>query len=468
MWYGFICFSLGSACSHVAALLIKLTMAVQLDLNKVACTSKLCEWKSCKRQVECLPLSEVNFKRPKKGALPQVASQTASSLPQHVSYDDPTVGISVDHLKELYKLSPDCAVFTSIESELVSEIENKLPDEDSSTDTASESEELGQTLPEPLTSLFDPTAMHTSSDSEIRENSKKEFENLTMSYTQSHYDYLTAVTVKQSQCPVWDLHRAGRITASRAHAALNLRENVSHKTFLENVMQYKPPVCVPAMKWGKEMEPVARIEYEKQVKPKHNGFRLELTGLVVRAEEPHFAASPDGIVCCQCHSTGLLEIKCPYKYRNGLPAECYMHDDAFPIDSNRQMKQSHPYYSQMQAQMMVCDVGYCDLFIWTAGKKEDDTFLIRVVRNETFITSLRSKMSRVFFDVVLPEVFTRRMDPREQDPTIVRYCDCDRPEFGRMLACQSDNCKHKWYHYSCIGITRAPQKKWICHNCKRL
>ena len=40
------------------------------------------------------------------------------------------------------------------------------------------------------------------------------------------------------------------------------------------------------------------------------------TGLFVSCENPIFGASPDGIVSCDCHESGLLEIKCPWTHRD--------------------------------------------------------------------------------------------------------------------------------------------------------
>lgn len=37
-------FSLGEVCSHVAALLFKVELAVKLGFNKTACTDEACKW----------------------------------------------------------------------------------------------------------------------------------------------------------------------------------------------------------------------------------------------------------------------------------------------------------------------------------------------------------------------------------------------------------------------------------------
>ena len=54
-----------------------------------------------------------------------------------------------------------------------------------------------------------------------------------------------------------------------------------------------------------------------------------------------FGASPDGIIVCDCHGKGLLEIKCPHKYRNGLRS--WQDDKDFPFNESGQIKKDHIY-----------------------------------------------------------------------------------------------------------------------------
>ncbi|KXT11826.1 hypothetical protein AC579_6072 [Pseudocercospora musae] len=46
------------------------------------------------------------------------------------------------------------------------------------------------------------------------------------------------------------------------------------------------------------------------------------------------------------------------------------------------------------------------------------------------------------------------------------YCYCNKPEGGRMLACDDKRCKKQWFHFECVGIEEAPkEKKWYCDDC---
>ena len=64
-------FSIGSVCSHVAALLFKLEACTLLQLNKASVTSKLCQCNRLMKSAEPDIFKNVNFKRPKKEDFPQ-------------------------------------------------------------------------------------------------------------------------------------------------------------------------------------------------------------------------------------------------------------------------------------------------------------------------------------------------------------------------------------------------------------
>ena len=67
---------LGSACSHVAALLFKIESACHLKLTEgISPTSVLCEWKKSKKSVQPAPIKLINFSRPRKHQLPKESAQ---------------------------------------------------------------------------------------------------------------------------------------------------------------------------------------------------------------------------------------------------------------------------------------------------------------------------------------------------------------------------------------------------------
>lgn len=49
-----------------------------------------------------------------------------------------------------------------------------------------------------------------------------------------------------------------------------------------------------------------------------------------------------------------------------------------------------------------------------------------------------------------------------------KYCICNGPESGRMVACDNDQCELGWFHFDCVGLKESPDKseKWFCDDCR--
>lgn len=43
-----------------------------------------------------------------------------------------------------------------------------------------------------------------------------------------------------------------------------------------------------------------------------------------------------------------------------------------------------------------------------------------------------------------------------------RYCWCNQPSFGEMIACDNEKCPKEWFHYQCVGLKKAPKGEWFC------
>ena len=76
--------------------------------------------------------------------------------------------------------------------------------------------------------------------------------------------------------------------------------------------------------------------------------------------------STDGMVerTC-CGKKGLLGIKCPFKIAHEVPNVANVSYLTIKEDGIVQISRSHPYYSQMQHQMGVAKLQWCDFFVYT-------------------------------------------------------------------------------------------------------
>ncbi|XP_065676124.1 uncharacterized protein LOC136092252 [Hydra vulgaris] len=307
---------LGSACSHIAALLFKFEAAVHRRLNRE--DASISSWNTSKRSVNAAPLSAMNFsKNKKRGQLPSInelvlkkkgiRASTMFKLNGNYSYIDPSFCISVSDFNTLRQSNPKSVMFTSLDSN----------SHHKSSDTESGSEDEMNCLPEPITSLFDPTCKDLS-QFKLLKHSKQLYEDFSQTYFEKQYNQLTKVTYQQNLSSAWQVHRAERITASIFFNVFHTNKFVLSESLIQEIMQYKKDFYSKFTQYGKKMENCAKNTfYEVQLKKRSN-FSFINSGFYVMADMPFFGASPDGIFTCSCHGKGVLEIKCPYNYKNGF------------------------------------------------------------------------------------------------------------------------------------------------------
>ena len=81
-----------------------------------------------------------------------------------------------------------------------------------------------------------------------------------------------------------------------------------------------------------------------------------------------------------------------------------------------------------------------------------------------FCQTMVEKLSDVFFKILLPELITRKHDPKNRSEK--QHCSCQRPSFPPMITCNGKSCKFQYFHYSCVGLKNAPRAQWYCMDCK--
>ena len=94
-----------------------------------------------------------------------------------------------------------------------------------------------------------------------------------------------------------------------------------------------------------------------------------------------------------CHGRGLLEIKCPSNHKESL--ELWYTDPNCPVLSGN-MKTNHPCYYQVQHQMLVTNLIYCDFYVWSNGKTDNDKLLVRIEKDTALCETMIAKHVEVF------------------------------------------------------------------------
>ena len=132
--------------------------------------------------------------------------------------------------------------------------------------------------------------------------------------------YLYDITKAQSDCLDWYEQREGRITSFTAHSVLHTDIQNPSKSLLKSIcFPDKKELRVPAVLWGKENEKDALKDYEQTMKtmvPQHINWSCQKAGLLVDTDLPFIGASADGVTLCDCHGKRVIEVKCPYSFRD--------------------------------------------------------------------------------------------------------------------------------------------------------
>ena len=221
------------------------------------------------------------------------------------------IPLTREELKGLYTINPEAVFFAIDNPDFLIESEP----ESSQTDSASETE---FELPEPLVTLFDPPAINVSDES-LKTLCNKKYELYQKAYSIESYENLLIVTEKEALNPLWILHRAGSITASKCcdvwHTDTGKKSSPS---LLATIIQYSETKSNKYTRFGNDNEPAARKYFVETQNTHHENLIVNETGFKVHTEYPCINASLDGIVTCFCHDMRELEIKCAYSYQKGL------------------------------------------------------------------------------------------------------------------------------------------------------
>lgn len=127
-------------------------------------------------------------------------------------------------------------------------------------------------------------------------------------------------------------------------------------------------------RWGNTYEPEARAKYAE-----FTGLTVNECGFRVHPEIPYFGGSFDGET-----DGGIIEIKCPY--------DPIVHQENCNLKLNG-INSSHDYYGQIQANIEVAGVDWCDFISYDQRcKPEFQMVIIRVNRDQIYIDAMLERI----------------------------------------------------------------------------
>lgn len=378
----------------MAALLFKVDYAWQNGLTsgrQVACTSKENKWISpvLKSDVEPVRASDMVIEKPHY--LPKKRPVGKSHAAKKDFRVAPLVEPSLDKLTAaLYNSCPSAVAFNYSLSE---RSPSYCPGSD--VNVAHEMEvETSASVPVSLQQL-----------SAAYPNAEEFCANLP-TYSGAQVEALQDATKEQSESSQWKEQRRARITASLAHrvhrktAALRQDRDAQTASLVRSILgEGGPAPDLPALKYGRQTEPVAVEVYQNQQQSYHTELTISTCGLFVLPDAVFIGASPDRLVSCKCCGNGLLEVKCPLSMA-GKPASQMKY--LIEVDGVFMLNRNHEYYAQVQYQMGVTGRQWCDFFVYT---KNPEPFTERIHFNEDYCKELFASSKFFFTNYVSKALF---------------------------------------------------------------
>ena len=382
------------ACSHVGALLFAIEAGVRMR-ESVTCTQEKSRWvmPSYVKEIPYIPVCEMDLSSAKKrySSLGEQGSAT-SELRERANVQATTAEEQANFFESISMCGIKPAILSIVSPYNVAfvHVENT-------------------TMPKPLTELFSEQNLEDTLH-ELQQKSETAFNELKISLKEA--ETVEEATRDQADSKVWFEQRTGRVTASKFKASCSTNPDKPSKSLIKMI-------CYPgahrfsnaATKWGISNESKAREAYEFSIADQHLNLSVADSGLHINENWPFLGASPDGLVFCECCGKGLCEIKCPYKYKDAMlvaaaadSSFCLKYDDN-GVDLC--LDTVHAYYYQVQCQLFVTGVEYCDFVVWTTK----DLFVQRVLPDTDFWDRMLPRAILFYKKGVLPEMlgqwFTR-------------------------------------------------------------
>ena len=167
---------------------------------------------------------------------------------------------------------------------------------------------------------------------------------------------------------------------------------------------------VYSLEHGKKKEPIARNLYIKELQSSHGSkFTVLPAGLSINPKYSFLGISPDGKVIYPFayFPYGLLEIKCPSAGNNKTLDEKCQEDsfylkkvgDRFYLD--RSKLQSRKYYAQVQGQLALTGLPWCDFVVYLNGSQ--NMAVERIMFDEPFwADEMLPKLTKFYFGEIIP------------------------------------------------------------------
>ncbi|XP_055956192.1 uncharacterized protein LOC130012386 [Patella vulgata] len=221
-------------------------------------------------------------------------------------------------------------------------------------------------------------------------------------------------TKGQTTSDSWYEARSLRVTASNAKTVTTTKSKQGQYNLLKRLLWSKKVLDLKALKYGRDNEDHAFKNFQEgSLTP---GHALTKSGFWVNPKYPELGCSPDGLIWdCNKKLVGVLEIKCPLVLENSGPTDLenlsknQINNLCYKIENGELvLNRTHSYYFQIQMQIAICGVDFCDFSIWSPK----GMCIERIQRDIGFWNALFPKLIDFHHNILVPEYFEQRIPRR--------------------------------------------------------
>ena len=215
----------------------------------------------------------------------------------------------------------------------------------------------------------------------------------------------------------WYKLRRMRLTASNFGKIAKQRSSTDPVNLIR-AMLYSGNLSTKEIEYGKTHESSASTQYELE-----KGIIVQKIGLYVHKDFCWLGCSPDGIIDDPQEGKGLIEIKCISipEYQDQLISSIVTSKKNFylkKVNDALALKQNHDYYFQVQGQLEVMDLNFCDFVVYN----EVGIFVERIYRSKGFWKDkIFDKLKRFFFLVDLPELALKQIKLKKMPINLSKF-----------------------------------------------
>ena len=253
--------------------------------------------------------------------------------------------------------------------------------------------------------VFQPVPFNK--DISVSEEALDFYTDTVMITTSEDQTKLSRETQGQSKNSRWFEERSKRITASNFRSVVK-REKFPCDKLFDRIVSSKSQTSSQHCVWGQQAEPIALAQYKLQKEKQGYAVKGKDLGLVVNPHFPYLGASPDWFVELRKDgkvTKGPVEVKSLSKYKELTPKEAANFDTFYSYkDGMMKLDCDHQYYYQIQGQLEICGVEWCDLVVWTPVGMAVE----RIFRNKEFWGDCLSALTDFYFKYVLPALIKKK------------------------------------------------------------